>query len=198
MKSENIYMVWTHPRADSLTAQVVQEIQGRAEHYGMKVATLDLYRSGFKPALNVEDEPDWDNPNKVYSPEVHRLFGELEGNDTLVMVFPLWWYQMPAMLKGYMDRVWNHGLAYGGKGLPVKKIRWVVLVGGSESGFEKFGWKSNMTDFFNGVGSYLGGKETEIDFLYNTVGVEEDIVDGHYQQLFAQVRGVVDELAGGR
>lgn len=198
MKSENMYIVWAHPRSDSLTAQVVQEIQGEAAERGISVSSLDLYRSGFNPALGVDDEPDWNNPNKQYSPEVHRLFGEIEDKDTVVVVFPVWWYSFPAMLKGYLDRVWNYGLGYGPGGkLGGKKIRWVALVGGSQEGFVKYGWEKNMTDFINGSMGYLGVQDAKIDFLYNTIGVEEGIGDSdvHYQQLFAQARGIVVDLA---
>lgn len=121
MKSEKMYIVWAHPRADSLTAHIVEAMQSQAARHAIDVTTLDLYRRGFNPVLDVEDEPDWENPNKQYSPDVHQLYSELEGHDTLVVVFPLWWYSYPAMIKGYMDRVWNHGLAYGGKGFPAKK-----------------------------------------------------------------------------
>lgn len=199
MKSENIYIVWAHPRSDSLTAQMVQEIQGQAEHHGMNVSTLDLYRSGFDPILGTEDEPDWSNPNKQYSPEVHRLFAEMDDKDTVVLVFPVWWYSFPAMMKGYLDRVWNYGLGYGdGSRLNAKKIRWVALVGGSQEGFVKYGWEKNMTDFINGAMGYLGVKDGKIDFIYNTIGVEEGIDDpeNHYQKLFSQARGIVDAFAG--
>lgn len=197
MKTENMYIVWAHPRSDSLTAQVVEEIQGQAAHHGINVTTLDLYRIGFNPALGVEDEPDWQNPQKQYSPEVHRLFGELEGKDTVVFVFPVWWYSFPAMLKGYLDRVWNYGLAYGEGGrIAGKKIRWVALVGGSQAGYVKYGWDKNMLDYTNGAMGYLGATDSNVEFIYNTAGLEEDIVDGeqHYQKLFGQARAMVDGL----
>jgi putative NADPH-quinone reductase len=94
--------------------------------------------------------------------------------------------------------VWNHGLAYGeGHRLPARKIHWVGLVGGSEERFARRGWLANMTDFFNGIGGYLGIEKTEVTFLYNTIGVEEDIVDRerHFENLFAEARGVVSGLA---
>ncbi|QZN94833.1 NAD(P)H oxidoreductase [Symbiopectobacterium purcellii] len=197
MKKNNMYIIWSHPRRDSLTAQVVQEIQGEAVRQGINVSTLDLYRSGFDPVLREDDEPDWNNPQKSYSPEVHRLFGELEDKDTLVLVFPVWWYGFPAMLKGYLERVWNYGLAYGEDSvLKHKKIRWLALVGGSQAGFIKFGWEKNMTDYIKGSMGYLGVEDANIDFLYNTIGVEEGIDDreGHYQQLFTQARSLVGSV----
>lgn len=196
MKTENMYIVWAHPRSDSLTAQVVEEIQGQAAHHGINVTSLDLYRIGFNPALGVEDEPDWQNPQKQYSPEVHRLFGELEGKDTVVFVFPVWWYSFPAMLKGYLERVWNYGLGYGGPAFPAKKVHWLALVGGSQEGFVKYGWEKNFTDYLHGAGNYLSIDETKVHFLYNTIGVEEGIDNSeqHYRNLFNQARAMVDGL----
>lgn len=55
----------------------------------------------------------------------------------------------------------------------------------------------NITDFLTSCGSYLGVEDTKITFLYNTIGVEEDIADreSHYQSLFAIAREVIDETA---
>ncbi|BDH47653.1 NAD(P)H-dependent oxidoreductase [Salmonella enterica subsp. enterica serovar Choleraesuis] len=197
MKSENSYLVWAHPRSDSLTAQVVEEIQGQAAINGIKMKTLDLYRSNFDPVLNVEDEPDWGNPQKQYSSEVHRLFDDVENADTLFLVFPVWWFSIPAILKGYLDRVMNHGLAYGeGKSLAATKVRWIALVGGSEERFLRHGHDKHMTSFMNESMGYLGIKDSQVTFLYNTLGVEEDIGDStqHFKQLFRQARDVVDAL----
>ena len=59
MKSEKMYIVWAHPRADSLTAHIVEAMQSQAARHAIDVTTLDLYRRGFNPVLDVEDEPDW-------------------------------------------------------------------------------------------------------------------------------------------
>ena len=123
-----------HPRHDSLTAHIADAIHQRAMERKIQVTELDLYRRNFNPVMTLEDEPDWKNMDKRYSPEVHQLYSELLEHDTLVVVFPLWWYSFPAMLKGYIDRVWNNGLAYGdGQKLPFNKVRWVALVGGDGS-----------------------------------------------------------------
>ena len=199
MKPANLYIVWSHPRADSLTAQMVASLRHRAEQRGAHVKTLDLYRSGFDPAMREEDEPEWENPAKCYSPQVHRLFNELNDRDAIIFVFPLWWYSYPAMLKGYLERVWNYGLAYGeNSALKDKKVRWLALVGGSQQTFIKYGWEKNITDYMMGVTGYLAIGDVEVHFLYNTLGVEETIEDrhSHYEQLFAQARAVVDSTIG--
>lgn len=99
MQSERIYLVWAHPRHDSLTAHIADAIHQRAMERKIQVTELDLYRRNFNPVMTLEDEPDWKNMDKRYSPEVHQLYSELLEHDTLVVVFPLWWYSFPAMLR---------------------------------------------------------------------------------------------------
>lgn len=195
MKTEKLHLVWAHPRTDSFTAQVVREIQEQAAEQGIEISNLDLYRSNFNPVLAERDEPDWNNPKKQYSDDIHRLYADIEANDTIVMVFPVWWFSFPAMMKGYLDRVWTNGLAYGeGSSLKGKKFRYVALVGGTESGFGKYGWEAHMTDYVLRMMNYLEVDDTKIDFLYNTLGMEEEISASHYQQLLTQARAIVTAL----
>ncbi|VDY65100.1 Glutathione-regulated potassium-efflux system ancillary protein kefF [Shimwellia blattae] len=163
----------------------------------MRSTTLDLYRRGFNPVLETADEPDWKNPDKHYSEQVQQLFGELQDKDTLVVVFPVWWYSFPAMIKGWIDRVLNYGLAYGGgRKIPVSRIRWVALVGGSGDKFAANGWEENLSHYLNTMVRYIGVEDSAVTFLYNTIGVEEGIDNRqqHYDALFSQARGMVKGL----
>ncbi|EMQ3584383.1 NAD(P)H oxidoreductase, partial [Escherichia coli H26] len=107
----------------------------------------------------------------------------------LVVVFPLWWYSFPAMLKGYIDRVWNNGLAYGdGHKLPFNKVRWVALVGGDKESFVQMGWEKNISDYLKNMCSYLGIEDADVTFLCNTVVFDgEELHASYYQSLLSQV-----------
>ena len=50
--------------------------------------------------LREPDEPDWGNPDKVYSSGALREMERIERNQATVIVFPVWWWSMPAVLKG--------------------------------------------------------------------------------------------------
>jgi len=192
------YIIWAHPRIDSLTAQVVDGLKKQAINQQMAVAELDLYRADFDPSLGKEDEPDWLNPDKIYSEEVRALFAELADVDNIIVVFPLWWYSMPAILKGYFDRVWNYGLAYGkGRQLSARSIRWISLVGGAKDKFESHRKDEYMNDLLNTIALYVGVEDSKVEYLYNTIGFEEDITNPgeHHKQLIAQAKAVVASLA---
>ncbi|WP_370560939.1 NAD(P)H oxidoreductase [Edwardsiella tarda] len=191
---KNIHMIWANPRADSLTAQIAARVKDRASAHGMSVRETDLYRLGFDPRLGEADEPDWHNPGKIYSPQVQQLASELSPNDLMIIIFPVWWYAMPAILKGYIDRVWNHGITYGaGSSPPAKKILWVALVGETEKGFIKRANDQHMAQHLNAnVASFNGVKASEVLFLYNTIAEEVVDLTGHYHALIEQAEQALE------
>ena len=109
----NILLVVCHPRMNSLTFNVASAFKRGALQSNHKIELVDLYRENFNPVLYIEDEPSEKGMISDYSKEVQMEFARLNRNDAVVMVFPLWWWSMPAMLKGWIDRVWNFGLTYG-------------------------------------------------------------------------------------
>lgn len=194
-----ILLIWAHPRSDSLTARVVAGVSQAATAQGLEVEELDLYRSGFDPVLREDDEPQWSNAEQVHSAQATALARSLADFEHIVVVFPVWWYAVPAMLKGYIDRVWNYGLVYGGgKRLPVSSIRWVALVGGAQAKFEAHRWDAQMAMLLNeGIAAYCGVADSSVTFLYNTIAFEEatDDIALHHAALIRQASALVAGLA---
>ncbi|MEU9329957.1 NAD(P)H oxidoreductase [Streptomyces canus] len=136
-------LVVAHPRRSSLTMQVADRARSRLEAAGSTVDFLDLDAEGFDPRMTPEDEPDSTDPHKVYSADVHAHMRRLEAADDIVIIFPVWWYGLPALLKGWIDRVWNHGFAYGTRTLTSrltgKRVLWLGLAGGRKNAFTRSG-----------------------------------------------------------
>lgn len=201
-RKNRVQIIWAHPRVDSLTAKVVSAIKEEAAKLDIETSELDLYRRNFNPLITPVDEPDFQNPeNKKYSAEVNNLAQELQGHKSAIIVYPVWWYSLPAMLKGYIERVWNYGLLYGrGKSLPFSSIRWVALVGGGVQRYEDEHWDKNMEQILNeGIAKYCGVNDSSVTFLYNTLAYEENTADlgAHHLELISQARTVVQELHDG-
>lgn len=104
-------MIFAHPRSDSYAAAlrdtVVEALEGNAH----TVDLCDLYKEGFDPVLSAQEHRDYRNTSdniRAVSKHVERL-RQAEG---FIFVFPSWWYGMPAILKGYFDRVWLPGVAF--------------------------------------------------------------------------------------
>ena len=83
----------------------------------------DLYAEGFAPALTVAERASYFSPDYDAS-AVARLVERLRWSEGLVFCYPHWWFDQPAILKGYIDRVWGPGIAFrhdrdGGRILPL-------------------------------------------------------------------------------
>ena len=104
-------VIVAHPDVDSFTLTMARAWCGAATSAGHKVELRDLYRIGFDPRLQDQEIP---RPTG-FSPGVdvlaeRALIGDAE---VFVFVYPLWFYAPPAMLKGYIDRVFGMGFGYG-------------------------------------------------------------------------------------
>lgn len=183
----NVLTIVTHPRRESLTFEVAERFVQGLRDAGHKVEVADLYGEEFNPLVHEKDEPDWDNPGKSYSARVHAEMERLKRNEGLAFIFPLWWYSLPAMTKGYIDRTWNYGFAYGGTRLPHKKVLWIPLVGETEASLRKRNFDVMISHYLNvGLAGYTGIARSEVAFLYNTLA--EDLENGeeiqnHYERL---------------
>ena len=107
----HVLMIYAHPRADSLSAALCDAAKAALESAGHSVELRDLYAEGFQPALTAEERGAYhDTDNNLVGIEDH--VASLKRAEALLLVHPTWWYGMPAMLKGWFDRVWAPGVAF--------------------------------------------------------------------------------------
>lgn len=179
----SVLCVVSHPRKDSLTFKVADRfVQGLAEA-GHDYEILDLHGIGFDPILQGADEPDWSVAEQSFSPEVEREIRRMKEHDALAFIFPVWWWNLPAMLKGYIDRVWNNGFAYGSNHLHHQHVLWIGLAGVSKEQMEKRNYDKMITHLLNvGIADYCGVPSSKVEFLYETL----DSDSKHYEMLLNQ------------
>ncbi|QQP93305.1 NAD(P)H-dependent oxidoreductase (plasmid) [Skermanella sp. TT6] len=119
--------VFAHPDPRSLNAALRDVAVGELRSRGHEVLVSDLYAQGWKPQIDRADFPSLppDRRLKVpaasgeafaagaLTPDVEAEQERLLWADALILQFPLWWFTMPAILKGWVDRVYSYGFAYG-------------------------------------------------------------------------------------
>jgi len=189
-------VVWAHPREDSLTAAVVGDVLAELASAGIASDQIDLYREGFDPIVREIDEPDWDDLDKRYSAEVMEHIARSRDSRAVVFVFPVWWYALPAMLKGYVDRVWNHGVFYGeGRSSGVESVLWLGLAGETAEKFRRRGYDEMMARMLNvATAGFCGIPDSRLELLYNTLGTDVDDMPAHVAALREQARRAIREL----
>ena len=104
-------LVSAHPLADSLCHHLAGVAAAAFERHGWAVETLDLYAAGFDPVLTAVERQAYHRPD--YDPgALAAEVAQLRRAEALVLVFPSWWFGLPAILKGWIDRVWAPGVAF--------------------------------------------------------------------------------------
>ncbi|PYE47841.1 NAD(P)H oxidoreductase [Paenibacillus barcinonensis] len=179
----NVLVVVSHSRKDSLTFQVTDRfIQGLAAG-GHQAEIVDLHEIGFDPILRAADEPDYSQDIQRFSPQIETEIKRLKKHDAIAFVFPLWWWHLPAMLKGYIDRVMNNGYAYGANKLHHQQILWIALAGVTEEQMNKRSYSDSIRNLLNvGIADYCGVCNSRVEFLYNTLEAPPE----HYEELLHQ------------
>ncbi|MGN6825879.1 NAD(P)H-dependent oxidoreductase [Paucibacter sp. M5-1] len=128
--SKKVLIIYAHPEPSSLTRQLVDVSVECLSARGHEVLQSDLYAMGWKATFDEHDFPERVNLQRLsfgaesahaYSSgrQTADVAAEQEkvlAADAVIFQFPLWWYGMPAIMKGWIDRVWAAGLAHGYKG----------------------------------------------------------------------------------
>lgn len=170
----NVLIVFAHPEPRSLNASLRDIAIEELEAQGHTVQVSDLYAMGWTSEVDRPDFPALDADDRLMpagasrdafkggtlTEDVKAEIDKLLWADTLILQFPLWWYAMPAILKGWVDRVYAYGFAYGvgehsdkrwgdrfGEGrLSGKRAMLIVTAGGWEEHYSARGVNGPIDD----------------------------------------------------
>ncbi len=133
-----VLLIYCHPNPKSFNHAIRERLEEELKANGAEVRTRDLYQIKFDSVLDAEDFTEMKS-GKIPA-DISAEQAEVSWADRLAFVYPLWWFDRPAMLKGYIDRVYSYGFAFkydeaGAVGLlPHKKSLVIVTTGTPEAG----------------------------------------------------------------
>ena len=113
-------LIHCHPRPESFTAAVRDTVLTTLAAKGAETRLTDLYAEGFDPALTASEHETYETADHTH---VARHAANIAWADTLIFTYPTWWYGLPAMLKGWLDRTMLPGLAFHMPAGPNETIR---------------------------------------------------------------------------
>lgn len=170
----NVLLVYAHPEPRSLNGSLKDFSVERLQDAGHAVRVSDLYAMKWKALLDADDstdrqtdarfDPSLDSKrafkNGRQSADIALEQDKLRWADAVILQFPLWWFSMPAILKGWVERVYAYGFGYGvgehsdarwgdryGEGtLAGKRAMLIVTAGGWESHYGPRGINGPMED----------------------------------------------------
>lgn len=154
-----VLIVVAHHEQTSFNMSMAEHAVSCLKANGYEVQVSDLYRMKFDPVsdrrnfttvmdttrLRQQAEERYANQHQGFVPELAKEIEKLRWCDLLIFQFPIWWLGMPAIMKGWIDRVFSLGFAYGGgryfdRGMFSGKRAFCSLtVGGLESDYDGSG-----------------------------------------------------------
>ncbi|MCJ2144674.1 NAD(P)H-dependent oxidoreductase [Methylobacterium sp. E-066] len=215
-----ILVVSAHPDPASLTNALRDVALGQLQADGHEVRITDLYVEGWKSHVDRADFPALPDAARLRVPaasseafatgtltdDVIAEQAKLVWADALILVFPLWWFSMPAILKGWIDRVYAYGFAYGvgehsetrwgdryGEGtLAGKRAMLVVTAGGWEAHYGPRGINGAIDDLLfpiqHGVLFYPGYAVLPPFVVYRADSMGESSFAAEAESLRARMR----------
>lgn len=177
----NVFIVHAHPEPLSFNTALMTLAQQQLTEAGHSVEVSDLYAMNWNPIASADDFAERKSPDYlVYAleqrhnfeqdaiaPDIAAELAKLQKADLIILNFPLFWFSVPAILKGWIDRVLISGVCYGGMrfydqgGLKGKKVLVTFTLGGREHMFGEQAIHGELVDgmlrpLLRGTLAYVG------------------------------------------
>ncbi|HEY4525664.1 MAG TPA: NAD(P)H-dependent oxidoreductase [Candidatus Paceibacterota bacterium] len=162
-------IVYAHPNPKSFCAGILERVESTIKAKGDEAVVRDLYTMNFNPILSGADLASFKNGG--LAEDIKTEQDNIRSADIIVFIYPVWWTGLPAIMKGYVDRVISYGFAYkyvenGVEGLlPDKKVISFSTNGTPQDVYEK----SGMFDSLN---------QTSDDGIFRFCGIQ--VLGHHY------------------
>lgn len=213
-----VLIVHAHVEPKSFTAALCNRAVERLTAEGHEVRVSDLYAMGFNPVdgphdftagpanpdflkLQPEQQRAWEAG--TLSPDIRAEQDKLVWCDTLVFTFPLYWFGLPAILKGWVDRVMSYGFAYArGRRYDAgtfrgKRAMLAMATGGPAGNYASGGLHGELGvvlwPIHNGIFRYLGFDVLEPFVAWSADRVDPAVRDGYLADWAARLPGLAGE-----
>ncbi len=156
----NALIIYAHPNPGSFNAALAGVAEDMLEQNEINLKVKDIYGLEFDPVLSEEDFKAF---HTGYLPEdIQAEQADVKWADLLIIIAPVWWYSFPAILKGYIDRVFSIGFAYryepdGPHGLlGGKRVLVITTSGAEEETAISTGMLGIIQTMINGIFKFCG------------------------------------------
>ena len=215
----NVLLVLAHPERRSFNGAMFDTAQATLQAAGHTVVTSDLYRMGFDPVsgrrnfasvkdatyLKLQTEEMWASEVGGFAPDVEAEMAKIEAADLMIWQFPLWWFGMPAILKGWVDRVFAMGRIYGnghiydtGK-FKGRRALLSLTTGGPEAAYLQDGFNGDLNAMLRpmqrGMLNFTGFSVLQPQVVYGPVRVDDAQRQAWLSQWAQRLRAIESEEA---
>ena len=192
----NVLAVVAHPVPTSFNHAIRREVEAGLAEAGHEVKVADLYAEGFQPAMIEADFAQFAGEPMPIAIQAEQA--RVEWSDAIIFIFPLWWWSMPAMMKGWIDRVMAYGFAWkdpadpDSGGMRHRKVIVMITAGDNAEGLAKRGYdKALHTQLNVGTWNYCGLKDVTTRIFYGvTPGAPAELRAAYLAEARALAKGI--------
>jgi len=194
----NILIVHAHPESQSFSGAMFRVACDFLREQGHSVETSDLYAMAFNPIASGADFSERSNPdylvyaleqrqaiaNHSIAEDILREVEKVQKAELIILNFPIYWFSVPAILKGWIDRVFVSGIFYGGKriyangGMSGKQALLSITTGGRKDMLSGGGIHGDIVDMLKpvlqGTLGYVGMEVLTPFCAYHVPYISED------------------------
>ena len=214
-----VFIVFAHPEPRSFNGALFRTAQETLGAAGHEVVASDLYAMRFDPvsdrrnftsvknAATFKQQIEEMHATEVhgFAPEVEVELDKMEACDLMIWQFPLWWFGLPGILKGWADRVFAMGRTYGGEKFyengvfKTKRALLSLTTGGPEAVYQKGGWNGDihavLRPIQRGILRFTGWNVLAPHIVYAPVRVSDEQRQAVLSAWAARLRGIESERA---
>ena len=193
-----VFVVYWHPEPQSFNAAMFHAALKALTDAGHEVRSSDLEAMRFDPVSSRTNfttikDPEYFKPqieemhasqNDGFSPEIETEIGNIEWCDLMIWQFPLWWFGLPATLKGWVDRVFAMGRTYGGGRIyqsgvfQGKRALLSLTTGGPEDAYRKGAFNGDIAGILRpihrGILQFVGFEVLAPQIVYGPVRLTDE------------------------
>ena len=212
-----VLLVTWHPEPRSFCAAMFRTARETLAAEGHEVRTSDLEEMRFDPVssrrnfttvkdpgyLKLQAEETFAAESNGFSAEIEAEIEKLEWCDLMIWQFPLWWFGLPAALKGWVDRVFAMGRAYGGGSLYEsgvfrgKRAFLSLTTGGPEEAYRKGAFNGDMDAILRpihrGMLRFTGFDVLAPQIVYGPVRMTDGLRKGALEAYAERLKGIAGE-----
>jgi len=210
-------VVYWHPEPKSFNGAMFRTACETLAEAGHEVRSSDLHEMGFDPVSSRKNfstvkDPDYlklqieeMNATEVngFSPEIESEIAKVEWCELMIWQFPLWWFGLPAVLKGWVDRVFAMGRTYGGGRIydtgvfRGKRAMLSLTTGGPEDAYVKGAFNGDIAAILRpihrGMLQFVGFDVLAPQIVYGPVRLTDEQRRQQLADYAARLRGIANE-----
>jgi NAD(P)H dehydrogenase (quinone) len=188
-------VIYAHPNPMSFNAALAAVVREELKKKGAEVRFKDLYAMNWNPVLSARDFEGY-HKGKV-TEDIRKEQTDISWADAVILICPVWWTSVPAILKGYIDRVFSIGFAYaytetGPRGLLKGKNALLITTSGTD---EQTSQQNGMRDLITkSVANAVFGFSGFADYKHKNFFAVPTVSDHERKEMLTYLRQLIQNF----